>query len=132
MEFFNIGTGEVVFLLILAILLVGPKRAVELVQQVSRFAARIQREWMAVQRDVMREVSTIKDETLKGVDPGLQKDIAGLQKDLAGLQKDANAGTQAVRKGMKGVSDALAVGQEGEHQARQSTPPPAEPTSDAL
>jgi len=56
MDFLNIGSGEFVFLILLAILLVGPKRAVEWTQQASRFAARIRQEWLAVQRDVMREV----------------------------------------------------------------------------
>lgn len=73
MDFLNIGSGEFVFLILLAILLVGPKRAVEWIQHASRFAARLQQEWRAVQRDVMREVRALQQETLSAVQPALQE-----------------------------------------------------------
>ncbi len=73
MDFLNIGSGEFVFLILLAILLVGPRRAVEWTQQASRFAARIRQEWLAVQRDVMREVQAIQRETEEALRPSLQE-----------------------------------------------------------
>lgn len=59
MELFNIGTGELLFILLLAILVVGPKRTVELAQQAGRFLGRLQREWDAVRRGVMEEVNAL-------------------------------------------------------------------------
>lgn len=73
MDFLNVGSGELVFLVLLAILLVGPKKAVEWVQQASRFAARVRQEWLAVQRDVMREVQAIQQETANTLRPTLQE-----------------------------------------------------------
>ncbi|RME39695.1 MAG: hypothetical protein D6793_00725, partial [Thermoflexia bacterium] len=73
MDFLNIGSGEFLFLILLAILLIGPRRAVELVQQVSRFAARLQQEWRAVQRDVMQELRALQEETTRAVRPVLQE-----------------------------------------------------------
>ncbi len=73
MDFLNLGSGEFVFLILLAILLVGPKRAVEWVQQVSRFFARIRQEWLAVQRDVMQEVQALSRETADALQPALQE-----------------------------------------------------------
>lgn len=73
MDFLNIGSGEFLFLILLAILLIGPRRAVELVQQVSRFAARLQQEWRAVQRDVMQELRALQEETTRAVQPVLQE-----------------------------------------------------------
>lgn len=73
MDFLNLGSGEVVFLIVLAILLVGPKQAVEWVQQAGRFAARIRQEWMAVQRDVMREVQALSRETADALQPVLKE-----------------------------------------------------------
>lgn len=73
MDFLNLGSGEFVFLILLAILLVGPKRAVEWVQQASRFAARIRQEWLAVQRDVMKEVQALTKETTSALQPALKE-----------------------------------------------------------
>lgn len=73
MDFLNLGSGEFVFLILLAILLVGPKRAVEWVQQATRFAARIRQEWLAVQRDVMKEVQVLTQETTSALQPALKE-----------------------------------------------------------
>ncbi len=62
MDFFNIGTGELIFLILLAILVVGPKRSVELAQQAGRFVRRLQQEWQAVRRDLLQEVHTLRQE----------------------------------------------------------------------
>ena len=90
MDFLNVGSGELVFLLLLAILLVGPKRAVEWVQQASRFAARIRQEWLAVQRDVMREVQAIQQETAAALQPTLQE----VSQDSQAVQQE---GAEALR-----------------------------------
>ncbi len=90
MDFLNVGSGELVFLILLAILLVGPKRAVEWVQQASRFAARIRQEWLAIQRDVMREVQAIQQETAAALQPTLQE----LSRDSQAVQQE---GAEALR-----------------------------------
>jgi len=59
MDFLNIGSGELVFLILLAILVVGPKRAVELAQQAGRFVSSLRRQWYAVQRDLTAEVEAL-------------------------------------------------------------------------
>lgn len=87
MDFFNIGTGELVFLVLLAILLVGPKRAVELVQQTGRFAARLQKEWRSVQRDVMAEVQALKVETLEATSPLPNEELQEMAAEVRAFQK---------------------------------------------
>ncbi|HEY76776.1 MAG TPA: hypothetical protein G4O00_11460 [Thermoflexia bacterium] len=62
MEFFNIGPGELLFIALLAILVVGPKRSVQLMQQAGRLLARLQQEWRTIQRDIMTEVQVVRDE----------------------------------------------------------------------
>ncbi len=94
MDFFNIGTGELVFLLLIAILVVGPKRAVELAQQSSRFLSRIQKEWRSVQQDVMAEVRTLQQETLNAVDPNL-RDIA---EGVRTLEAELTATTESIQQ----------------------------------
>ncbi|HIQ02607.1 MAG TPA: hypothetical protein EYH30_10915 [Anaerolineales bacterium] len=97
MDFFNVGTSELVFLLLLAILLVGPKRAVELVQQVRRLAARLQREWAAVQRDVLTEVQLLKQETLAAAGPALQEDLQRIAEETKALEREVVATGEAGR-----------------------------------
>ncbi len=99
MDFLNIGSGEFVFLILLAILLVGPKRAVEWVQQASRFAARIRQEWLAVQRDVVREVQALSRETTDAVRPILQE----AAQDAQGLSEDWAESVRAIREVKKEV-----------------------------
>lgn len=77
MDFLNIGSGEFFFLVLLAILLVGPKRAVEWTQQAVRLMARLRQEWLAVQRDVAREVQALQQETVSTLRPALQEVARG-------------------------------------------------------
>lgn len=62
MEFLNVGFGELVFLLLIAILVVGPRRAVELARQLGRFISYLQREWRKVQREIVTEVEGLERE----------------------------------------------------------------------
>jgi sec-independent protein translocase protein TatB len=62
MEFLNIGTGELLFLLLLAILVIGPRRTVELSRQAGRLLTRLQHEWRNVQRELMTEMRSLEEE----------------------------------------------------------------------
>lgn len=93
MDFLNLGSGEFVFLILLAILLVGPKRAVEWVQQANRFAARIRQEWLAVQRDVMKEVQALSRETADALQPARQE----FAKEGRGVLQDVTQSVQALQ-----------------------------------
>jgi|DewCreStandDraft_5_1066085.scaffolds.fasta_scaffold07175_4 sec-independent protein translocase protein TatB len=93
MDFLNLGSGEFVFLILLAILLVGPKRAVEWVQQAGRFATRIRQEWLAVQRDVMKEVQALSRETADALQPAL-KEVA---QEGQGVLQDVTQSVQALQ-----------------------------------
>ncbi|HEC34316.1 MAG TPA: hypothetical protein ENI37_06315 [Chloroflexi bacterium] len=90
MDFLNIGTGELLFFALLAILLVGPRRAVELMQQAGRFTARVRQEWLSVQQDVVTEIETLRQETLGEIQPALEE----LQK----AKQDMTAEAQALQR----------------------------------
>lgn len=98
MDFLNLGSGEFVFLILLAILLVGPKRAVEWVQQAGRFAARIRQEWLAVQRDVMKEVQALSQETADALQPALKEVAQEGQEALQDVMQSAHALQDARRE----------------------------------
>jgi Sec-independent protein translocase protein TatA len=67
MEFINVGTGELLFLVLLAILVVGPKRTIQLARQVGQLLTRLQREWRRVQRDLMAEVNTLEGQIMSEI-----------------------------------------------------------------
>jgi Sec-independent protein translocase protein TatA len=72
MDIFNIGSGELVFLVIFAILIVGPRRAAELASQAGRLLTRLRREWYSVRRDVMAEVTALEKEVQLPQKPTLE------------------------------------------------------------
>lgn len=84
MDFLNVGSGELILLLLLAILVVGPKRAAELLQQTRQFVVRLRREWYAVQRDFMAEVDAYREEGLSADSPRLPPGTPGASEDKAG------------------------------------------------
>lgn len=59
MEFLNIGGWELVLILLIAIVVLGPKQTVQLAQQAGRFLARLRRDWNEVRRDVIREIQEL-------------------------------------------------------------------------
>jgi len=98
MEFLNIGTGELIFILLIAILLVGPRRAVELVQQVGQLVARLRQEWMAVQRSVVTEVDALKKEAEALKQEALSPEVVT---EVEALAHEARAGVDALREGVE-------------------------------
>jgi Sec-independent protein translocase protein TatA len=60
MDFLNVGPAELVFVVLLAILVIGPKKTVEYGQQLGRLLVHLRRQWQDVQRDLMTEVRAIE------------------------------------------------------------------------
>ncbi len=123
MDFFNIGSGELFFLILLAILLVGPKRAVEWIQQAGRLAARVRQEWLAVQRDVVREVQALSRETTAAVRPILQEAAQETQGSLQDL-------AQSVRAIQEAKQEIVSLREEVAAPKPLSLPDVLEPTDD--
>lgn len=130
MDFLNIGSGEFVFLILLTILLVGPRRAVEWIQQASRFAARLQQEWRAVQRDVIREVEALKRETVEAIQPavGIGREGQTLQQEVAGPRSVLREIAQEVRAAQEGLKSGASTPQSP--PSAPSPPDILEPTDD--
>jgi len=91
MDFFNVGTGELLFLVLLAILLIGPRRAVELVQQVRRLVASLQQEWEPVRREVVAEMQALQQETLAAVGPPLKEELQGIATEVQAREREVLA-----------------------------------------
>ncbi len=57
MDFFNIGTGELLVLGLLAIALFGPEDMVKMARTLGRYARIARESWMAFSRQLDREIS---------------------------------------------------------------------------
>ncbi|MCS7283540.1 MAG: hypothetical protein RMK65_09560 [Anaerolineae bacterium] len=122
MDFLNIGSGEFLFLLLLAILLIGPRRAVELVQQVSRFAAHLQREWRTVQQEIAQEWRTLQEETARAVQPVLQ--------ESAQVRREAQNVLREVAAEARGVQERTAAASSLESPSVSLSPEIQQPADD--
>lgn len=123
MNAFNLGSGEFFLLIVLAILLVGPRRAVEWTQELSRFAARLRQEWLAAQRDLMLEIQALQKETANNLQPTFQEAIQEgqvLRSEVAEAERALRDVSQRIRKFQKQVVCSPSP----------SLPPLVEPTDD--
>ena len=59
--FFNIGTGELMIIIIIAILVIGPKRMLELGQALGRLTRRGREIWSEVMKTIQAELQDTKD-----------------------------------------------------------------------
>ena len=62
MDFLNIGPAELAFIVLLAILVIGPERTVKYAQEVGVLVTRLQREWHAARQELMSGVQTVEKE----------------------------------------------------------------------
>jgi len=124
MSFFNIGSLEIVLILVIAILVVGPKRLVEMVQALRRltdqlrrmsseFTSNIQSEFDQIEREagLDEEGESLADVVRDGLDP-----ITGIQADLRATVRETR---QALEKMVL-----------SEPRARQSSQAPEQPAAE--
>jgi Sec-independent protein translocase protein TatA len=101
MNFFNIGTGEFLFLILLAILLVGPGRTVQFLQQGRRLVSRVQGEWRAAQQAVEDEVKPVRDELLpvtEAIRQGTRKGMETLDQQFGALEREATTEARSLKQ----------------------------------
>ena len=60
---FGIGTGELVVILVLALLLFGPRKLPEIARSLGRAVREARRSWEELQRQLMEVETDFKDET---------------------------------------------------------------------
>ena len=107
MNFFNIGAGEFLLIIVLLMLVVGPQRLPHLFRQVGKgirdlrkFASEIDPELLQDFREISRDFQTVRDEMQT-----LRTDMAGIQRDLAGAAKDVTDSlNEVVGRGQRSTS----------------------------
>lgn len=88
MDLFNIGPIELIFLLVLAVIILGPQRAAEVAGQIGRMLASFRRNVNAVRAELSQ---SLEEETkaLREVQNSLQKQGEQLQDSLRKLDQEA-------------------------------------------
>ena len=97
MDFLNVGGLEFVFLLALAVVLVGPRRAVELTNQIARFVAGARRAINAVKAEVQDEID---------------RDTQGLRQAEREVRSTVQAETQTFRDARQALREAKETAEE--------------------
>ena len=105
MDFFNIGGLELIFLLALTVMLVGPQKAIELTNQIAKFVA-----------SARRTINSVKDD--------LQSQLDEETADLKQIERDVRS---AVGKETQVFRDARNVLREAENEAENSFEAAKEP-----
>ncbi len=119
---FNIGFGELFFILILAGLILGPQR----IRQVARWLGKATAQLRGISTQFMSQLNSELDGSEREDLKGALDDIRSLQKELRDLRREVYAGPKAAyeqekRKFEQGKQAALGVGSNG-----NGTPPPPE------
>lgn len=142
MNFLNIGPWELTAILILAILLVGPKRVIELVQTIRRLAGKlsrlsgeftsmIQSEVRSTEQgagEILQEATGGKTgETLGDVVKDVISPISGLQAELQATALEARRSLENIVKSQSGlVGDIQTELQAAAQETRRALESPAE------
>ena len=99
MEFMGVGLPELLVILVIGLLVVGPQRLPELAAQLGRFMRAFQRYSSQVTREfseTMHELEREYDETKgdwKAVGQGLEETTAGVKQDINELGQDPSIST---------------------------------------
>lgn len=123
MDFLGIGLPELLVILIITLIVVGPQRLPQMAAQLARLirdfrrhTANLSREFTGVLEEFEREYSEVREEW-KEVRRGLERDSRAIESQIAGAAKDAQEGLRVEPPGNQPPS-----GPQASSQARPSGP----------
>lgn len=139
MNFLNIGASELIVIIIIAILAVGPRRMVQIARTLGRTAAKLRRmssEFLAIVNAELREVSEESQQALTGAvttaqgevkaaDAVTKETLRTLRRELGSLQSELEAAANEARAFI------IRTAQEAEAEEAGGTPTSARPPSEA-
>ena len=110
----NLGPWELAVIVVLAILLVGPKRVLQIIQSIREFAGKLRQmssEFTALLQAEVREVQDV-DREVKGVERETGKDLKTTVQEIlnpfAAVQSELQAAAQEMRQALdKAVQEEL-------------------------
>jgi len=111
-NFLNVGPWELTVILIIAILLIGPRRVVEIVQTMGRLASRVRSmssEFTALIQSEVRSSddqsasATDSHEEAQGTGPELGDELREMIRPIANVQAELRATVQETRQAMESI-----------------------------
>lgn len=95
MQFFNIGFGEILFILIIAVIVLGPERIVSSARQAGKLIRQVVsspfwREMMKTQAELRQLPRQLMSES------GLDKDVEDIRKEMQGLSSSIRMDTNQI------------------------------------
>ena len=105
-SFFGIGTGELMVIIAIAILVIGPKRLLQIAQTLGRLTRRGREIWS----EVMKTIQTELQETKEAVVDEIAESGGDLSAEIEATEKE----TSEAIGGIEGRSKASAVGVQAE------------------
>jgi sec-independent protein translocase protein TatB len=103
----DIGWGELLIILIVALLVVGPEKLPEYARKIARAIRKIQKVTTGITGDISKAINL--DEEEEGKAKGMKKDLIevkkSLEKDVADLKAELDAQAKAVSETMKASTE---------------------------
>jgi Sec-independent protein translocase protein TatA len=100
-NFLNVGPWELAVILIIAILLVGPKRMVEIARSIGRTTSQMRRLSSEFLGTIHTELETAEQETREA----LEHIAEGGQESVAGIPDEVQATGQETRQALEGIGE---------------------------
>jgi sec-independent protein translocase protein TatA len=117
-SFFGIGLPELVLILLLAGLVMGPHR----IRQVARVLGRITAQLQRISREFARQLNAELDAVDSGEMKGALNDVRSLQEEVEALRRELALVPKTIRKqGEEVIAEGKAAVQEGESALKGTT-----------
>jgi Tat protein translocase TatB subunit len=118
MDFLGVGLPELLVILVLILIVVGPQRLPQMAAQLARlirdfrrYTANLSREFTGVLEEFEREYSEAREEW-KEMRRGLERDSQAIESQIAGAAKDAQEGLRVELPARPSPSNPQASGQD--------------------
>lgn len=137
MDIFGIGPLELLVILVLILIFVGPQRLPEMAAQLGRFmrtarkmSEEVTREFTTTMKDLEQEYDEVRGEW-KEVGQGLEEDLNAVNKELASADKDARKVLGEAKSAAEGPKQAGKDAREAPGAAKSAADDPSRPSEDA-
>ena len=97
---FDIGSTEFLFIVIIAIIVLGPEKLPEALKTTGKFIGRLKRMWRDATADIRREIELEE----------MKEEMKKYKEELKKLQEQINKDTNEINKGLTSLNDLTALG----------------------
>ena len=96
----DIGSTEFLFIIIIAIIVLGPDKLPEALKTTGKFIGKLKRMWRDATEDIRREIELEE----------MKEEMKKYKEELQKLQQQVNKDTSEINKGLTSLDDLTAMG----------------------